>query len=650
MAEFRADIEGLRGVAILLVVAYHAGLPLSGGYVGVDVFFVLSGYLITRLLLSEYESSGRISVMRFFARRVRRLVPAAAVMLMATLVLGFAIYSPIELAPYARTAEAVAVYLGNVQFARDATNYLLAGRTDPLLHMWSLSVEEQFYLLWPFLIGGLLWGGAAWRVRGLPRRWLMIAGVGTVAVGSFVLCVHLTRVRAPWAFFLSPTRFWEFAVGALAVLLPVAGLRRGPARVIGLAGLTGIVGAALVMDELSPFPGALAALPALGTAAVLVANAALPADPVMAPLRWPLMQWVGRHSYSWYLWHWPLVVYVGVVWRDPSVVSTVAAALVALGVAVASYRIVERPIRFDPRLVARPGLSVGLGLVVIALVFASASAARARAERQADAPDQRALARVRAELAGSAGCLVGVVETAPAHSCTYGDVGSSTTMVLFGDSHAYQWLPAVDALAKARQWRLVVMTKVSCPSANTTLESEHLRRPYRECQTWRRRSLRSIVRLRPILTLVASADAYVAKDGRADGLHASVGAWRQGIRDTASELASAGLAQAYLFDSPVPGFDVPMCLSRARAALFARQDCTFDRSAAIRPDARRALADALVGLDGVRLVDMTDLICPRPRCEVQRGEMVLYSDTSHLAKAFDASLATQLGARIAPQG
>jgi hypothetical protein len=239
-----------------------------------------------------------------------------------------------------------------------------------------------------------------------------------------------------------------------------------------------------------------------------------------------------------------------------------------------------------------------------------------------------------------------VRETASTHPCVYGDAQAHDTVVLFGDSHAFQWLPAVEFVANANHWRLVVFAKVSCSFVDLHIWSEHLRRPYRECETWRRESLQQIEALRPTLTIMASANSYVALDAHPDALHVSLAEWQQAAHRSVSRLAKAGLAQVVLVDSPAASVDVPACLAGGPLARLVKSDCSFARADAIRTDTRRALASALHGLSRARLIDMNDLICPDVRCPVVRDGMVLYSDRNHLTKAFTASLGPALRTRI----
>ena len=374
---FRADIEGLRGVAVLAVVAYHAGLGgVGGGFVGVDVFYVLSGFLITGLLWDELQRTGRFRFGEFYARRARRLLPAAVVVLVVTVAAASVWLSPLQARVVAQDAVAAAFYMANYRFAAQRTDYLAETSPSPLQHYWSLGVEEQFYLLWPVLVLVVFVVG-----RRLATR--SSVGAGAVLVlagaGSFVLSLRLMALSQPWAFFSLPTRAWELAAGGvLALARP--GLRRLPgvaAATLGWLGLEAVLWSIIQFSASTPFPGTAALFPVGGTAAVIAAGCAAPRlGPNLLLGRRPL-QLAGRLSYSWYLWHWPLLLLAPAVAGRPLGLWPNLGLAAASGLlALATVKLVEDPVRFSPRLRARPGrsLALGAGLTVVAAAATMASA------------------------------------------------------------------------------------------------------------------------------------------------------------------------------------------------------------------------------------------------------------------------------------
>jgi peptidoglycan/LPS O-acetylase OafA/YrhL len=368
--DFRPDVEGLRAVAVIAVVLFHARLPgVAGGFVGVDVFFVVSGFLITRLVLAELADSGTISLRRFWGRRARRILPAAALTLVVTVLFAQRMLSPLSLRSLAVDAAAVGTFTSNFVFAHRLGDYfgaqLGASEPSPLLHYWSLAVEEQFYLCWPLLL--LLLAR-----RPLQYRRLALATVGVLAAAGFLSGMWLTTHRPSWAFFLLPARTSELLAGAALALVGSAATRF-PVRwrsALGWAGLLGVVVACAAFDETVPWPGTWVLLPVVGTMAVILGGGgnAAATGPARLLGAAPLL-WIGRHSYALYLWHWPALVLAEAEWGP----LTMGQRFLAIGVAVlfsaASVRLVEDPVRHSRYLAAMPVRSLALGSAMCVLMI-----------------------------------------------------------------------------------------------------------------------------------------------------------------------------------------------------------------------------------------------------------------------------------------
>jgi peptidoglycan/LPS O-acetylase OafA/YrhL len=381
---FRPDLEGLRGVAILLVLLFHAGLPwVAGGFVGVDVFFVLSGFLITGLLVREYEAHGRVDLRSFYARRARRILPAAAVVILVTLAAAAVVLSPLDLLRVSGDATASALSVANIRFAADATDYFApAGQPSPFLHYWSLGVEEQFYLVWPALL--------LVAVRfGRPRLGIGLALL-TVFVASLAAAVLLTDMAQAWAFYSLPTRAWQLALGGLLALGTIrigsfgrlGGIALG---IIGWAGLGAIVAAAVLIDPAAAYPGTVALLPCLGAAAVIL-GAGHRFSARLLLERFPL-RFLGRISYSLYLVHWPILVLpaAGLAIGDELPLGVrVGLALVAIPVAWVCYRLVELPIHRGRWFAIRPGRTLAVAGAAIAVTVVAGGAVMGYATRTLD--------------------------------------------------------------------------------------------------------------------------------------------------------------------------------------------------------------------------------------------------------------------------
>lgn len=365
---FRPDIEGLRAVAVLLVVLNHAGVPgLHGGYVGVDVFFVVSGFLITGLLLKEAERSRRISILGFYARRARRILPAATLVLAVTVVSSFALIGGTSAARTAEDGQWAALFASNFRAILQGTDYWASDLPpSPLQHYWSLAIEEQFYLFWP---ASMMAVAAIGRRVPLRTRLAFLLAV-TIAL-SLIWSVYATAENANAAYFSPLTRTWELAAGAiLAVLTPA--IMRLPAflaAISSVTGLTAIVAAALTLDEYTRFPGVAALLPVGGTVLVVIGGTIRPKRGAEVLLACPPLQWLGKLSYSLYLWHWPVLILAAAsLGTELPVTTKLALVGVALALSVATYKYVESPVRNSSWLKARrPSVSVALGAALVAL-------------------------------------------------------------------------------------------------------------------------------------------------------------------------------------------------------------------------------------------------------------------------------------------
>jgi peptidoglycan/LPS O-acetylase OafA/YrhL len=640
-ASYRGDIEGLRGIAVLLVVAYHAGIQrVSGGFAGVDVFFVLSGYLITGILVDQVTRTGRIDYVQFYARRMRRLLPAVTLTLLAVLAASAILLGPMERIEPALSAIATALYSSNLFFLSRAIDYFASSaEQNPLLHTWSLAVEEQFYLVWPFLVF------VGWRFGRSRRRLALLMGVFSLA--SFAGCVLLTYKRQPWAFFGTPARAWEFGLGGIATLLPAmrGDLARTVWRWLGWIGLALVVGTAFVLRTTIPFPGYAALAPVVGTTLALIAGT-MSDDrlSVRSVLDTRVLRWIGGRSYAWYLWHWPVLVFGAVLWPKMALPGRVACVVVALALAAATTALVENPLRFLPWLVARPRRSIAMGLActigAAAIAFGAQRAAVARGGTFWRAE------RDRNRLAGT-GCTLDPEEVTP-RFCTFGDPRSSTTVVLFGDSHAAQWFSAVDSVARLRHFKLLTLTKYSCSVARVAVWNIGEARRFVECEQWRDLAIRELLALHPSQVVIGQfarrGAVRVTDSGALDSLSAT--GWTVALRSTLATLDSAGIGTLLLTDSPETRVAVPQCLSRAEHRGRPASVCAVARAVAVDSLSRQADVDASRGLANVRQLDLTDRICGPTTCEPIRDGIVVYHDGNHLSDAYVRMLTPALDSAI----
>jgi peptidoglycan/LPS O-acetylase OafA/YrhL len=649
------------------VVLFHAGVPwLAGGFVAVDVFFVLSGFFITGLLARELSGTGTVDLPAFYGRRALRLLPSLLVVLAATLAAVTWLYAPIDRPAAALGARAAALSGANVALAGRAVNYF-SSDDDPLLHTWSLGVEQQFYLLWPVLLlfVALVAESLAARAErraavagaadaGMPAarpdvgRGALLAGIAAAGALSFAASVWLTRHSPSWAFFGTPGRIWEFAAGG-ALAVAVAGRPRPEGReaagsLLQLAGLAAVAAAAVAYDRGRPYPGVAALLPVAGTVAILAGGWLAPAGPTARALGAAPLRWLGRLSYTWYLWHWPLVSVAAVLVPGLGVGGRLAWSLAALGLAWLTHRLVERPTAAGTlgRLPAPQVAALALG-ATLAAGLAAHGAARAADRRAAD-PVQQALARARDDRMPHDCWVAGAKPTSG--PCVFGDTMSPVTLALLGDSHAEHWLGGLDRAGRAGRWRVLAMVKGGCPVADAPeLARGRWAARGRECARYREAMLRRIIAARPAAVILSSWDHYVAADGAPRGAGVTPAEWGRGLRRTYARLSAAGVPVVVIRGTPHPGFDVPACLSRRAAGLPFARSCTYARDRAFILAAVAAQTRAAAGLR-VRFVDMNDQICAGPRCPPARGGVVVFTDDNHLTASFSRTVAPVLVARV----
>ena len=675
--EFRPDIEGLRAVAVVVVVLFHARIArFAGGYVGVDVFFVLSGFLITRLLLREVAKTGTISLRHFWARRARRLLPASCVVVVATVIAAQVMLAPIAQRPLATDALAAGGFAINFVFASRLGDYFASqlGQTpSPLLHFWSLAVEEQFYLFWPLALLAL---------HRRPRRYRRLVAVMMilVAVTSFCTCLWMTRTHPTGAFYLLPARMWELAVGGLIAVggtawQLVSPTARGVAAWIGVAGVTTAV---LTFDGSIEFPGSAALLPVLGTALIVIGGAtgAAPFAPV-AILRHPSLQWIGRRSYAIYLWHWPALVLAEAKWGPLSLAQRFVAIGVAVALAAASLRLVEDPVRHSTWVTSRPnrGLILGASLcATVALVGAislavprrlattTVAAAPVLALDQSptattagsDGAGAKAAATLANGLVGTDlptlvaanqvvlaqglttsavpsnmrpslaklfddrpavygdGCVaIGVDDTL--NPCRYGKTASSIKIVLLGDSHAAQWFPPLRTIADRNGLELIVLAKGGCPAASVSIPTATLART---CPIWRDKAVQFIAAEHPDLVILTGSRHYPNTDDE----------WRAGFNTTISRLKGITPRLLVLGDNPDSREDPATCLS---AHLNDVGSCINHRVKAVETgklEVERSVAEQ----NGARFVDTSDWLCTSTDCPLIIGDILMFRDINHL--------------------
>ncbi|MEL5992365.1 acyltransferase family protein [Microbacterium phosphatis] len=658
-SEFRSDVQGLRTLAVAAVVVFHASAALlPGGFVGVDVFFVISGYLISSHLVRQL-SAGRFRFADFYARRIRRLVPAALLVLVVTLIASYVLLSPLRITSVSRDAAATALYVPNIWFSYTGVDYLADHTPSPYQQYWSLGVEEQFYLVWPLLLV------VAWKLgRGSLK--IVTATLVALLVVSFGLSVLLTPQYETWAFFNLPMRAWQFAVGG-AVGLAHLTARPGPARgpswlrpVLAWLGLTVVVACCVLLSEDVAYPGAMALVPTVGTALVLWASR--PGDRLgpSALLDRRPMQWLGDRSYSIYLWHWPLLIIPAAM--IGSLPLWVAAIMVAATLVLAhvTYLYVENPARNAGVLKRmRAWRFLALSAVVVGVVAVAAVASGSILSKRPIASDQTAtpiadlstveftpyvpangvpiLQNAGKDLpkASEDGCSPGRYSS-EVIVCAFGEPEAAVTYALFGDSHAAQWFPVAEQIATRDGARLLVVIKASCPSVDLTSFKDGLADTF--CTDWREAAVERLTR--EGVDHVIVANLHHQSDG--DGGLVGAAEWSEAAGRTVAALAPSKVT--VVADTPYFKTSPINC---AIAHVDDLSPCIAPRDDVIDArwvDAERAAVEAAGGT----YADMSDLYCSDV-CGPYIGDTLVYRDNHHLTASFTETLAEPLGEILLPR-
>jgi peptidoglycan/LPS O-acetylase OafA/YrhL len=621
---YRADIDGLRMLAVVPVVLFHAHVPgFSGGFVGVDVFFVISGFLITRLLVADI-AAGRFSILTFYERRIRRLWPAYLVVTTATAIGATALMMPGALIDLAHSLWASLLFASNIFFFVDTDYWSGPAHSKPLLHTWSLSVEEQFYVVFPLLLVALYRRQRAWNVT-------LRAIVSALGLASLIACLVVTEARGgadegagAAAFYLAPFRAWELLAGAVLALDPTPRLRRRWAREGAAAlGCVGVVVAVVAFNERTAFPGVAALLPVGGAVLVVLAGSS-GRSVVGALLSLPPVVFVGKVSYSVYLWHWPVLVFAG-LWTSAPLTATETACAIALSfaLALATWHFVENPVRDRTVWATRRTLFRGAALGALALASFAAVIHISRGLPARISADVAHLAQARKDAnPDRARCHASDARPIPlADACRYGD-GTEPTIAIWGDSFAAELGFVLGRELAQRGGSLLYLSHSACPPTLGAFEE----RP--ACANHNRAVVDGLAARSSVHTVVVVAryEAYASASGEA----AFLAAFGRAV----DALVAAGKRVVVVYPIPHPHGPVPTLLATRALRGGDPHDVAIDRDAFDAECAPiRAALDAIVARHGAHVVALHPerALCDRQRCALMLDEDVVYFDAHHLS-------------------
>jgi len=672
---FLPEVQALRALAVGIVVVYHLRPDLlPGGFIGVDVFFVISGFLITGHMLREVHSTGRLSLLRFWANRAGRILPAGLLVIGVTAVVAPLVVAPTEWEQLRRQALASVFYVQNWVLAGDSVDYLAADNAPtPFQHYWSLAVEEQFYLLWPLVMVLMAALAARWARRGggrAPVDAFVLAGFGLVVVASFVWGL-IESPRDPSAYFATTTRLWELGVGGVLAVLLRDTFRFPLARsALALAGLAGITVGAFVLTGAMPFPGVAALVPVLGAVAVVAAGRTRGPGSLTWLVDRSWVQWLGNASYSVYLWHFPVIIcFMAVVDRRPSILESLVLVGATLLLSALSYRWVEQPVRrvarthrSQPRVLVTAGAAM-LVAGAVALVPGVHAAQYEREWREAagsvaveegsglgaealgkDIPpafvtDKPVIVPRLTDLDDElsrryARCATGAAEDTT-KECTFGK--GERTLAVVGDSHVRMLATPLESIARSNGWQMVTYFHNSCPfsSEPRTIPNGPA------CVEANRATLERLLDDPPEVVVTSF---YSGSKFRDPGTGSTPGV--DGFEDVWERLERAGSRVVVVEDAPRPRKNVVECVA-SHTTDPAR--CGLSRARATKDNG--LLAQAVAEANGIELLDLTDRYCGQDRCPAVIGNVMVYRDTNHITDTYARSLepflerALDLGAR-----
>jgi peptidoglycan/LPS O-acetylase OafA/YrhL len=648
--QYRPDIDGLRAITISAVVAFHVGLPgVTGGFVGVDIFFVLSGFLITSMLFQEAMQTGQISLQAFYARRVRRLLPVSSFVLIVSIFLAYFFLSPIgyEQLLFARSAAAATVFTSNIYFWKTSGGYF-DGPSDqiPLLHTWSLSVEEQFYLVWPLLL--ILMIRFANR-RSIKLRSLVLLVLTMMFVGSLSASIYLSREASTSGFYLMPARVWELAAGAiLGVLLHEKVILHNPqqrwfAETYALFGLLAIGIACFYFDTTMSFPGWVAVLPVAGTIALILSGFISNKTFVFTLLSAKPMVWLGKLSYGWYLWHWPLLAFFKIEnFGEYDVAQNLIISLIALILAYLTFRHIENPIRFS-----RPGwfatnrgtLKMGVLLILATLIVTSFLLGLRSLVQESITSKQVNFAyadfsplRFKCSRDGSK-----PLQTLKNPDCEIGSKNNPHTIVVWGDSHSDHWMPLIVDYFKNHQ-----IIQYSMPGCPPLKGNEQIM--VKNCRPFNDQVIASLGMNKNIKGIILAArwPAYVGStaiqnkqkkdipiyfDSSATSTQEALDILKVSLDRTLTMISRSDLKILVLGPTPEFKYSVPECV--------VKKSPQFCQSSRIENDIYRekvlsVLQEVVAKYPNARFADAYEALCNGQHCPAIKNDQLLYGDADHL--------------------
>ena len=627
--QYRNDLQGLRAIAVLLVVIAHSGLGLiPGGFIGVDLFFVLSGYLITRNLVEEFHQNKEIDLFRFYINRLKRLFPALFVMIVIVWILGAILLSKLELFNITQSTKYAIFWVSNLYFNYSSIDYFDEhSGIDLFLHTWSLSVEEQFYVIWPMIllvslkkISKDLWNNEAFFFT------LIVA-----FLFSFSICIVLNNSTSFGAFYLMPARIWQFSLGAIVYTLFESNYRlqmefsRLFRYIFLFIGIVLILVSSIFIDtNYISYPGLWALFPSIGASLVILAgiNARLNRN----ILNNSILVWLGNRSYSIYLWHWPIFIFSHIYGFKGDIRFTILMFLLVLLVSIFSYNFIEIPFwkgRLKNLLPKRVLLIYLLPTLLLAIFLQFLVSPLVQKDEQTDLSREW---RFDLPVIYKMGCD-DWYDNSNYRPCYFNADKYKKTVVLLGDSIGIQWFSSFHDIFYKEGWRIIVLTKSSCPIADVNYFYPRLNRYFTECNDWKESILRELSNIKPDVVIFGSAHTYDFTREQ----------WERGTSSFSKSLSEVSEYVYLIPGTPKLNFDGPSCVARniSRDGIVKRKNCFDVNALNSAREISEILRNTIVSYSSVSLLDLNDLVCPNDVCNALTEDgFVVFRDSQHLTNTF----------------
>ena len=620
--DYRSDLQGLRAIAILLIIVAHSSFDLfQGGFIGVDIFFILSGYLITGLIQKEIDQTNKFYFIGFFARRLKRLLPALTFMLLIVFFIAYFTFSEFELYSQLASTKYAITWTSNLFFAFREIDYFNELTTNDLfLHTWSLGVEEQFYLFWPIVIILIF---KLEKILKLSYNFSLIV----ILIISLTLSIYWTKIEPMSAFYLMPSRIWQFTIGALIYYYfgsknKLIHLKETHAKALQYIGFISIAGCAVFFTNHMTYPGYWAIIPSVGAAFIIIAGLHIKNNVISST---PFV-WLGNHSYSLYLWHWPIFKLGFVFGYSGQIIPVILMVTLSLGISIFSLVVIEKPFWKGKMSHAKPSLilttSILTMLIVIFFIIPTLKQSNLTYTQIPGYNKWKADIPIIYDLKCDDWFTKSEIK-----KCEFGNKQASNTIVLFGDSILAQWFSILPKTFKNPQWKIIVMIKSACPLVDIDYFYPRIGKIYQVCMDWRNSVLDELDKIKPDIVFMGNAATYEFSERQ----------WKEGSIQIVDRVQKAAKHVYIIPGTPNLSFDGPICLARNSPTndfKYPSSCVEKNRDKLIQPIVK-LLENITKQYSNVDFLNLNDQVCPKGLCSAINSEnIVVFRDKEHLTNSF----------------